>query len=228
LSPVPKRPWIWLTILLIIAISVSCTRRPQPPVSFPTTPKDCIRSSHDFVEKNKIHIVKKRETLYGISKMYDTSVEEIARVNEITEPSSISSGQLLIIPGESVSNIRWPLKGKISSYYGRRVNRGLHTGIDIPASKGTPIRAVADGLVVASENKLNGYSKYGRIVILEHRDGIRTLYAHNKKNHVRSGSCIDAGDVIAEVGSSGNATAPHLHFEIMKNGSPVNPLRYLP
>jgi len=160
--------------------------------------------------------------------MYAISVAEISRANVITNPSSISVGQFLIIPGESVSNIKSPLEGKISSYYGKRKKRGFHTGIDIPAPKGTPIRAVADGFVIASEKKLNDYAKYGKIVILEHGDGIRTLYAHNKKNHARSGSCINAGDVIAEVGSSGNATGPHLHFEIRRNGNPVNPLRYLP
>ncbi|MFQ5788383.1 MAG: LysM peptidoglycan-binding domain-containing M23 family metallopeptidase [Thermodesulfobacteriota bacterium] len=214
--------------MLILGINEACTRRPQPPVFIPEIPKECIRNSHLFVEANKIHVVKRKETLYGISAMYNISVQKIVRANGIKNPSLISVGQKLRIPREVISDIKWPVKGKISSYFGRRGKRGNHTGIDIPAPKGTPIIAVADGFVVASEKNLNGYSKYGRIVILEHGDGIRTLYAHNKKNHVRSGACISAGDVIAEVGSSGNATGPHLHFEIRKNGSPMNPLRYLP
>jgi murein DD-endopeptidase MepM/ murein hydrolase activator NlpD len=120
-----------------------------------------------------------------------------------------------------------PVEGKISSPFGRR-SLGFHPGIDIPAPIGTPIRAAADGLVIVSAGTLDGYSGYGKIVIIEHGDGIKTLYAHNKKNLVRPGACVSAGEVIAEVGSSGNATGPHLHFEIRKDGKPVDPLKYLP
>ncbi len=105
---------------------------------------------------------------------------------------------------------------------------GFHPGIDIPASKGTQVRAVADGLVILSAKNQDGYSGYGRIVIIDHGWGIKTLYAHNKKNLVNTGDCIRAGEVIGEVGSSGNATGSHLHFEIRKDGQPVNPLKYLP
>jgi murein DD-endopeptidase MepM/ murein hydrolase activator NlpD len=83
-------------------------------------------------------------------------------------------------------------------------------------------------LVIASAGNLDGYSGYGKIVIIEHREGIKTIYAHNKKNIVRAGECVRTGEIIAEVGSSGNATGSHLHFEIRKDGKPVNPLKYLP
>jgi murein DD-endopeptidase MepM/ murein hydrolase activator NlpD len=83
-------------------------------------------------------------------------------------------------------------------------------------------------LVVASGKGLDGFRKYGRIVILDHGNGVRTIYAHNKKNNVRPGSCIRTGDVIGEVGNSGNATGPHLHFEIRQYGNPLNPIIYLP
>lgn len=79
-----------------------------------------------------------------------------------------------------------------------------------------------------SGRSLDGYSRYGKIVIIEHGGGVKTIYAHNKKNLVRAGECVKAGEIIAEVGSSGDATGPHLHFEIRKNGKPVDPLRYLP
>jgi murein DD-endopeptidase MepM/ murein hydrolase activator NlpD len=103
-----------------------------------------------------------------------------------------------------------------------------HEGIDIPAPKGTPIRAAANGLIIASSSNLRGYSGYGRIIIIEHGKGIRTLYAHNNQNRVKSGSCIRSGEIIGEVGATGNATGNHLHFEVRKNGRPVNPLNYLP
>ncbi len=139
----------------------------------------------------------------------------------------ISVGQIIIIPGHAGSDLIWPLEGKISSQFGRR-GSGFHPGIDILAFKGAQIRAVADGLVVISAGNLDGYSGYGKIVVIEHGDGIKTVYAHNKKNLVRPGECVRAGEIIAEVGSSGNATGPHLHFEIRKEGKPADPLKYLP
>ena len=104
----------------------------------------------------------------------------------------------------------------------------MHEGIDIAAPKGTPIHAAANGLIVASSSSLKGYSGYGRIIIIDHGKGIRTLYAHNSKNRVKSGSCIRTGEIIGEVGSTGNSTGNHLHFEVRKNGRPVNPSNYLP
>jgi murein DD-endopeptidase MepM/ murein hydrolase activator NlpD len=189
--------------------------------------EDCIRKDHLFVEKETYHIVKKGETLYGISKAYGLSLEEIVEINGIKDPSQVSVGQMVIIPGRTASGLIWPVKGKVSSPFGRRGLRGFHPGIDITAPKGTPIRAVADGLVVESGRKLDGYSGYGKIIVIQHGNGMKTLYAHNKKNLVKPGRCVKAGDIIGEVGTSGNATGSHLHFEIRKNGRPVNPLKYL-
>jgi murein DD-endopeptidase MepM/ murein hydrolase activator NlpD len=173
--------------------------------------------------------VQRGETLYRISRNYDVGLEEIAKINSINDITQISAGQMLIIPVQEASGwITWPVEGKVSSGFGRRGIRGFHSGIDIPAATGTPIRAVADGLVVLSGKSLDGYSRYGKIVIVEHGNGIRTVYAHNQKNHVKTGECVKAGEVIAEVGSSGNASGPHVHFEIRREGRPVNPLKYLP
>jgi murein DD-endopeptidase MepM/ murein hydrolase activator NlpD len=175
-----------------------------------------------------MHIVREKENLYQISKMYGTTVERIAKLNGIKYTDNIYTGQRLIIPGMVDSNLIWPVRGNISSHYGKRESGRFHSGIDITAPEGTPIRAVADGWVLASAKRLNGYSGYGTVVILVHGDGITTLYAHNKRNHAKSGSCIKAGEVIAEVGESGNATGSHVHFEIRKTGYPVDPLSYLP
>jgi hypothetical protein len=198
----------------------------------PITPKDvkdCIRKGHLFVEDQTYHhIVREGETLYSISKMYSVNVEEIKTINGITYLSKVSTGLRLIIPSRRISNLIWPVKGRISSQFGRRGMTGFHSGIDIPAHKGTPIKAIADGLIIVSTKNLDGYSGYGKIVIIDHGDGIKTLYAHNNKNLVDIGQCIKAGEIIAEVGSSGNASGSHLHFEIRKDGKPVDPLTYLP
>jgi murein DD-endopeptidase MepM/ murein hydrolase activator NlpD len=83
-------------------------------------------------------------------------------------------------------------------------------------------------VVIASTNNLKGYSNYGKIIILEHGSGLRTIYAHNKNNRVKSGQCIRAGQIIGEVGATGNATGNHLHFEIRNSGNAIDPLQYLP
>lgn len=220
-----KRLWIWLLASLAIVASEACVER-QPPIF--KSVEDCTRKGSLFVEDETSHVVERGETLYAISKTYGVSPEEIERINRIENPSQISPGQRIIIPGSAASGLLWPIVGRISSPFGRRSLLGFHSGIDIPAPKGTPIRAAANGLVVVSAGSLDGYSRYGKIVIIEHGGGVKTIYAHNKKNLVRAGECVKTGEIIAEVGSSGDATGSHLHFEIRKNGKPVNPLRYLP
>lgn len=161
--------------------------------------------------------------------MYNTTVNDLIELNGIEDHTDIDVGTRLRIPGTVVSGsgLIWPVSGKISSPYGPRWGR-MHDGIDIPAPRGTPIRAAANGLIIASSPNLKGYGGYGKVVIIDHGKGIRTLYAHNSKNRVRSGSCIRSGEIIGEVGSTGKSTGNHLHFEVRKNGRPVNPLNYLP
>ena len=216
---------IWLLVLLALGLSDACVKRK------PITPRDledCIRKDHLFAEHQTYHIVKEGETLYSISMTYGVSLEDITEVNGIDDPSQVSVGLRLIIPGHKISDLIWPVQGKITSQFGRRGWMGFHSGIDIAATKGTPVRAVADGLVIVSAHSLDGYSGYGKVIIIEHGDGIKTLYAHNKNNLVEIGECIREGEIIAEVGSSGNASGSHLHFEIRKDRKPVNPLKYLP
>lgn len=215
-------------ILLVLGSSEACTRHAKTTIPAPISIQECVKGNQQFLEAKKIHYVKRQETLFQISNIYGISVQKIAIANGIKDPSHISVGQPILIPGNVYSHIIWPVRGEISSYFGKRESRGFHEGIDIVAPKGTPIKAVADGLVIASGKGLDGFSKYGRLVILDHGNGVRTIYAHNKKNNVRSGTCIRTGDVIGEVGNSGNATGSHLHFEIRKYGNPLNPILYLP
>lgn len=119
--------------------------------------------------------------------------------------------------------LRWPLLGRLSSRFGWRGGHP-HEGIDLRTDPGTPIRAAAAGRV-----KYVGRQRgYGRLVILTHGGALETVYAHNRRNRVTRGARVERGQVIAEVGSSGNATAPHLHFEVRVRGRPTDPLGYLP
>jgi len=100
---------------------------------------------------------------------------------------------------------------------------GEHNGIDFSAPKGTPVYAAADGIVLFS-GKMEGY---GRIIRIDHGNGIETRYAHLKSRGVKAGKHVAMGTRIGKVGKSGRATGYHLHYEIRVNGQPVNPANYL-
>ncbi len=122
----------------------------------------------------------------------------------------------------------WPVVGSVTSNYGRRVHptsgeEDFHSGLDISANPGNPVTATADGIV--SFSGWNGGS--GNLVVIEHGFGFSTLYAHNKMNAVKIGQRIKRGDIISYVGSTGNSTGPHSHYEVWKSGSPVNPKTYI-
>lgn len=119
---------------------------------------------------------------------------------------------------------QWPLKGEVISNFGIR-NGVMHDGIDIRADEGAPIAAADEGEVVFESSSMRGY---GKIVILSHRDGFFTVYAHNKENLVKRGVKVLKGDIIARVGDTGNATVSHLHFEVRRGKSTRNPLFFLP
>lgn len=118
-----------------------------------------------------------------------------------------------------------PITGTISSRYGvsSRIRSSNHTGLDIAASAGTPIKVVAAGKVSFADYK----GAYGNLVKVDHGNGVETWYAHTSKMYVSEGEKVEAGKVIAAVGSTGNSTGPHLHLEVRINGSHVNPQNYL-
>ncbi len=119
-----------------------------------------------------------------------------------------------------------PVKGFVSKTFyitGGEKAEEYHPGIDIAAPRNTPIRAAADGVIVASEFD----DTYGYMVEIDHGYGLVTLYGHNARNLVNVGDRVSRGKTIAFVGSTGNSSAPHVHFEVRKNGVPVDPSKYL-
>ena len=122
----------------------------------------------------------------------------------------------------------WPVEGHLESYFGKRMDPfsgegALHKGVDIGASMGTPVRAAGDGVVVHA-SVLGGY---GKLIIIDHGDGFETYYAHLSRFSVVPGQEIRQGMFIGAVGASGRVTAPHLHYEVRRNGVPQNPAHYL-
>ena len=121
-----------------------------------------------------------------------------------------------------------PAQGRISSDYGHRSGvagraHEFHTGLDIAAPKGTPVRAATSGVVKSAGPNGN----YGNAVVIDHGNGVTTRYAHNSVLHVVPGQQIQAGATIAAVGSTGRSTGAHLHFEVLVNGDHVDPAKWL-
>ena len=123
----------------------------------------------------------------------------------------------------------WPVrKGWISSRFGERKDpftgeREHHGGLDFAGTRGTEVLSVASGVVTWAANQTG----YGKTVEIDHGNGYSTRYAHSEKLTVNVGDHVTAGQVIALMGSSGRASAPHVHFEVMKNGSRINPARFV-
>ena len=123
----------------------------------------------------------------------------------------------------SAGGFIWPLGGAVTSYYGPRWGR-MHTGIDIDGTSGQPIVASKDGRAIM----VGSYSGYGNAVILDHGGNISTLYGHMSGFAVNNGQAVSQGQVIGYVGCTGSCTGDHLHFEVRVNGSPTDPMAYLP
>jgi murein DD-endopeptidase MepM/ murein hydrolase activator NlpD len=122
----------------------------------------------------------------------------------------------------------WPVDGRLMGSFGWRGDpfsgeQAFHKGVDISAPAGTPVRASAEGVVIHAE----WGGQYGRLVVLDHGGGMQTYYAHLSRIDVIDGQVVHLGQVIGAVGSTGRATAPHLHYEVRVGGSPVNPYKYL-
>ncbi len=147
------------------------------------------------------------------------------RALSLTELADFLEKQKLVM--SSTPSI-WPAGGWISSRFGYRISpftgrRVFHEGVDIAAKYGAPVRAAAKGTVIFSGRK-NGY---GKIVIIDHGFGYMTKYAHNSNMYVQAGQQVQKGERIAAVGSSGRSTGPHVHYEVLVNGVPVNPTRFI-
>jgi len=123
---------------------------------------------------------------------------------------------------------RWPLKTSISSKFGWRKDpftgkNRFHAGVDLPAREGTQVKASMPGRVLFSDYQQG----YGNLVVLDHGHGFTTLYAHNRDNTVKQGDWVEKGSPIAQVGSSGRSTGPHLHFEVKRHGKNLDPVDFL-
>ncbi len=143
-----------------------------------------------------------------------------ARASHGTGSISGSTGS-----GTGSGRLGYPTSSRsISAYFPRYSSGGRHTGVDFRCPSGTPVCAAESGTVIRA---LNLWVSYGHYIIIDHGNGLSTLYAHNTRLLVSVGQHVSRGQVIAYSGSTGNSTGPHCHFEVRINGTPVNPLNYL-
>ncbi|MCB1890244.1 MAG: peptidoglycan DD-metalloendopeptidase family protein [Rhodocyclaceae bacterium] len=160
------------------------------------------------------------ETLEALESNLERLSGTLASIDEMAAQKNVLS---MIYPS------RLPvLDSRIGSRFGNRRDpfnkrRAFHSGLDFPAPSGTPIRASAGGVVVYSGFR----SDYGRQVEIDHGNGLVTRYSHARRLHVKVGDVVTPGQLIADVGSSGRSTGPHLHFEVLKNGRYVDPEDFL-
>jgi murein DD-endopeptidase MepM/ murein hydrolase activator NlpD len=146
-----------------------------------------------------------------------------ARAVRRAQPSQIPrAGSGTLDPAAHGEALAWPLRGVLVSSFGMR-DREQHEGIDLAAPEGTPVLAASAGKVLFAGEQRG----YGKIVLLGHEGGLVTIYAHNADNLVEAGQQVSRGHRIARVGRSGNATGPHLHFEVRVGTRPHDPLGFL-
>ena len=193
------------------------------------------------------HIVRRGETLFTIAWRYNKDAQDLARWNRLGDGSLIHPGQAIRLvpppggsarPSGSASRPAprplpklpaqppppwdWPVKGRVSVDFGGKPGTG--TGILIDGKSGQPIRAAASGRVVYAGSGLIGY---GQLIILKHNDTYLSAYGYNESLLVKEGESIRKGQRIATMGEGPERKA-RLHFEIRRNGKPVNPRQYLP
>lgn len=215
-------------------------------------PRDFIKPGQELVilpVTGVTHTIARGDTLNAIAARYRAKSEDILEINKLADASELAVGAKIVIPDgipppaptpaaparSGLANLtdifksapatpgrfNWPTTARrITQYF-----RGWrHTGIDIGNKTGQPIYAADDGVVITSGWNNGGYGNY---IIIDHGNGVHTLYAHNSKNGVSVGDRVSKGDVIGAIGSTGRSTGPHVHFEVRTNGSRVNPLDYL-
>lgn len=179
-----------------------------------------------------------------ISEKYETQMQDFTTVEDAVSNLYVQKPQVIVaktkttsvgsvntattIAGGKVSlgiSLARPVSGIISSRFGARssIRSSAHTGLDIATSTGTPVLAAASGTVTFSGRK----GSYGNLLVITHSNGVQTYYGHCSKLYVSAGTTVTQGQTVAAVGSTGNSTGPHLHFEVRVNGVAYNPQNYL-
>jgi murein DD-endopeptidase MepM/ murein hydrolase activator NlpD len=236
------------------SVAASAKSAPSSSAATSTTPRTAARASRRPAAGALTVRLSEGQTVWSLARAHGTSVDAIVAANGLRSADRVRAGTRLVIPGRTgasrlsrVSTMRagaqrageaftnastgavriargflWPARGQLTSRFGWRRWRH-HDGIDIAAPYGSPIYAARPGRVVFA----GWYYAYGRAVIIDHGNGVQTLYGHASKLLASPGETVREGQLIARVGTSGRSTGPHLHFEVRHNGRAVDPMRYM-
>jgi murein DD-endopeptidase MepM/ murein hydrolase activator NlpD len=197
-----------------------------------------------------VHIVQPGQTLWRIARAYDIDIGRLAETNGIDDPTHVDVGTPLFVPGARATimvapfpapppsarvgpaapsgppaDFLWPVAGgAFMRPFGEPRRHHTHAGVDIRGTRGQDILAARDGVVAFCGGTRTGY---GTMVVLDHGDGIQTLYAHAQKTLVKQGDPVRRGQPIALLGRTGNATTEHCHFEIRLENRAIDPMPYI-
>ena len=238
------------------AVSVSVPRAPaeEIPSTPPAVPEPAVPGPKEF-EKTEptdgtVHIVQHGQTLWRIARAYDIPLDKLAEANGIADPSRVDVGTPIFVPGAratlevepfpapppsgrsvptlhapSTADFLWPVEGgTFLRPFGEPRRHHTHAGVDIRGTRGQDILASRDGVVAFCGRTKTGY---GTMVVLDHGDGVQSLYAHAERVLVEQGDTVRRGQPIALLGRTGNATTEHCHFEIRFANRAVDPMPLL-
>ncbi|MFH0918108.1 MAG: LysM peptidoglycan-binding domain-containing M23 family metallopeptidase [Candidatus Omnitrophota bacterium] len=214
-----------ILILIFLGLAGCAT---VPPYTGPTLPVSAqgVGGVHHRVEAG--------QTLWKISKLYAVNIDDIISLNHLSESSTIEIGQVLLIPNRlerqntpiksSGDDFIWPLRGRVVGNFGSTYRNLINKGINIQASAGSDILATRSGRVVFYARN---FGNYGQTIIIDHGDGLRSVYSRISETFVQPGENVQRGTLVGRVGSSVRDKNSYLHFEIRKGAMPQNPLFYL-
>jgi len=221
-----------MTLLFgISAISLLGGCASSPPVNIPSANATIIPTTIPSIQmpQTTTHLVVKGETLWRIAKNYGVDLDDLTRVNHINDSTKLETNQLLTIPEQkhsypitSSDDFIWPIEGNIRSSFSQLENGMLNKGIDIHPTHSSQVVAARSGKIVFTSDH---FKQFGKTLIIEHPDGLLTVYAHTQALLAKKNTLIRQGEPIAQADTSADG---YIHFEIRKGYTPKNPLFYLP
>jgi len=233
--------------------AVGCGSRP-PPETEPTAPEAGQPTGVETAASAdrpspRTYTVQPGDTLWSLARRFGVTVNDFVAANDLADPDNLSVGEQLIIPEASASTPSerrdpasestprsarpvpndgawmWPVPGgMVLSEFGARRGGSVHRGLDIDATPGEPVVAAWAGVVVFAGG---GMRDYGNAVIIDHGNGVTSLYGHNAELLVRQGERVNRGQPIARAGDTGNATTVHCHFEVRRYDQALDPMEFL-
>ncbi|MCX5705080.1 MAG: LysM peptidoglycan-binding domain-containing M23 family metallopeptidase [Candidatus Omnitrophica bacterium] len=238
----PSKFSIYLSVIILLVLIISgCASEPiaNPITSAIPTSATLSRTSMAIITPNTpgvYHRVEKGETLWRICKSYNVDLEEVAELNRIADSKSIEVGQKIFIPNAKTQHVIavlamdndefiWPIKGTVISGFGQISSDALNKGINIEPKADVNVVASRKGKVVFYSND---FGIFGKTIIIEHADGLSTVYSRNGNIYVKVGDMVQKGALLGRAGRAGRDKRVYLHFEVRKGSVAQNPLFYLP